>query len=80
MQSDFMRLACELNFDISMQEDTMWIAGAVGSSASIWIRPCIKTEVIDELADRAGVGEEVRRITNPPCVERLISKRVSLGA
>ena len=24
MQSDFMRLACELNFDISMQEDTMY--------------------------------------------------------
>lgn len=62
MQSDFMRLACELNFDISMQEDTMYrrsrrlICFDMDSTL-------IKTEVIDELADRAGVGEEVRRIT-----------------
>ncbi len=62
MQSDFMRLASELNFDISMQEDTMYrrsrrlICFDMDSTL-------IKTEVIDELADRAGVGEEVRRIT-----------------
>lgn len=62
MQSDFMRLASELNFDISMQEDTMYrrsrrlICFDMDSTL-------IKTEVIDELADRAGVGEVVRRIT-----------------
>lgn len=62
MQSDFMKLASELNFDISMQEDTMYrrsrrlICFDMDSTL-------IRTEVIDELADRAGVGEEVRRIT-----------------
>lgn len=62
MQSDFMHLASELNFDISMQEDTMYrrsrrlICFDMDSTL-------IRTEVIDELADRAGVGEEVRRIT-----------------
>lgn len=62
MQSDFMQLASELNFDISMQEDTMYrrsrrlICFDMDSTL-------IRTEVIDELADRAGVGEEVRAIT-----------------
>ena len=62
MQSDFMRLASSLNFDISMQEDTMYrrsrrlICFDMDSTL-------IKTEVIDELADRAGVGDEVRKIT-----------------
>lgn len=62
MQSDFMKLASELNFDISMQEDTMYrrsrrlICFDMDSTL-------IRTEVIDELADRAGVGEEVSRIT-----------------
>lgn len=62
MQSDFMRLASELNFDISLQEDTMYrrsrrlICFDMDSTL-------IRTEVIDELADRAGVGEEVRKIT-----------------
>ena len=62
MQSDFMQLASELNFDISMQEDTMYrrsrrlICYDMDSTL-------IRTEVIDELADRAGVGEEVRAIT-----------------
>ena len=62
MQSEFMKLASELNFDISMQEDTMYrrsrrlICFDMDSTL-------IRTEVIDELADRAGVGEEVRRIT-----------------
>ncbi len=62
MQSDFMKLASELNFDISLQEDTMYrrsrrlICFDMDSTL-------IRTEVIDELADRAGVGEEVRRIT-----------------
>ncbi|MDE7412722.1 MAG: phosphoserine phosphatase SerB [Muribaculaceae bacterium] len=62
MQSDFMHLANELDFDISMQEDTMYrrsrrlICFDMDSTL-------IQTEVIDELADRAGVGEEVRAIT-----------------
>ncbi len=62
MQSDFMHLATELGFDISMQEDTMYrrsrrlICFDMDSTL-------IQTEVIDELADRAGVGEEVRAIT-----------------
>lgn len=62
MQSDFMHLASELNFDISLQEDTMYrrsrrlICFDMDSTL-------IRTEVIDELADRAGVGKEVRAIT-----------------
>lgn len=62
MQSEFMRLAAELNFDISLQEDTMYrrcrrlICFDMDSTL-------IRTEVIDELAERHGVGEEVKRIT-----------------
>ncbi|MDE6273022.1 MAG: phosphoserine phosphatase SerB [Muribaculaceae bacterium] len=62
MQADFMRLASELNFDISLQEDNMYrrsrrlICFDMDSTL-------IRTEVIDELADRAGVGAEVRAIT-----------------
>lgn len=62
MQSDFMKSASKLNFDISFQEDTMYrrsrrlICFDMDSTL-------IRTEVIDELADRAGVGEEVRKIT-----------------
>ena len=62
MQADFMRLASQLNFDISLQEDKMYrrsrrlICFDMDSTL-------IRTEVIDELADRAGVGEEVRAIT-----------------
>lgn len=62
MQSDLMGLASELNFDISFQEDTMYrrsrrlICFDMDSTL-------IRTEVIDELADRAGVGAEVRKIT-----------------
>ena len=62
MQQSFMELASRLNFDISLQEDTMYrrsrrlICFDMDSTL-------IRTEVIDELADRAGVGEEVRAIT-----------------
>lgn len=62
MQSDFMHLSQQLNFDISLQEDTIYrrsrrlICFDMDSTL-------IRTEVIDELADRAGVGEEVRAIT-----------------
>ena len=62
MQSEFMRLAQSLNFDVSIQEDTMYrrcrrlICFDMDSTL-------IRTEVIDELADCAGVGPEVRAIT-----------------
>lgn len=62
MQSEFMTLAASLNFDISLQEDTIFrrsrrlICFDMDSTL-------IRTEVIDELADRAGVGEQVRAIT-----------------
>ncbi len=62
MQSQFMELANELEFDISLQQDTLYrrcrrlICFDMDSTL-------IETEVIDELADRAGVGAEVRDIT-----------------
>lgn len=62
MQSEFMSLANELEFDISLQQDTMFrrcrrlICFDMDSTL-------IETEVIDELADRAGVGDKVRAIT-----------------
>lgn len=62
MQEDFMALSSELDYDISLQEDTIYrrsrrlICFDMDSTL-------IKTEVIDELADKAGVGEQVRVIT-----------------
>ena len=62
LQDDLMRLSSKLNYDISLQEDTLYrrsrrlICFDMDSTL-------IQTEVIDELADRAGVGEEVRKIT-----------------
>jgi len=62
MKRDLMNLASTLNFDISLQEDTIYrrcrrlICFDMDSTL-------IRTEVIDELADRAGVGDEVRAIT-----------------
>lgn len=62
MQSDFMNLANELEFDISLQQDNMFrrcrrlICFDMDSTL-------IETEVIDELAERTGVGEKVRAIT-----------------
>lgn len=62
MQEAFMQLSKQLNFDISLQEDTIYrrsrrlICFDMDSTL-------IRTEVIDELADRAGVGAEVRAIT-----------------
>lgn len=58
----FVDLSGELNIDISFQKDNIFrrnrrlICFDMDSTL-------IKTEVIDELADRAGVGEEVRKIT-----------------
>ncbi|MBD5299794.1 MAG: phosphoserine phosphatase SerB [Bacteroides sp.] len=62
MQEQLMQLSRELNFDISLQEDTIYrrsrrlICFDMDSTL-------IRTEVIDELADKAGVGAEVRAIT-----------------
>ena len=62
MQRDFMQLTNRLDFDLSLQEDTIFrrcrrlICFDMDSTL-------IETEVIDELAERAGVGNEVRAIT-----------------
>lgn len=62
MQSLFMKLSAAEEFDISLQQDTMYrrcrrlVCFDMDSTL-------IETEVIDELAERAGVGEKVRAIT-----------------
>lgn len=62
MQLDFMNLSNELEFDISLQEDTMYrrcrrlVCFDMDSTL-------IETEVIDELAMRVGVGDKVKAIT-----------------
>ncbi|MFV0272968.1 MAG: phosphoserine phosphatase SerB [Macellibacteroides fermentans] len=62
MQSYFMQLSSDLEVDISFQEESMFrrmrrlICFDMDSTL-------IETEVIDELAERAGVGEQVRAIT-----------------
>ncbi len=62
MQSQFMQLSAELGIDISLQEDSIYrrcrrlICFDMDSTL-------IETEVIDELAMRAGVGDEVKAIT-----------------
>lgn len=62
MQSRFMQLSTQFGMDISLQLDDMYrrcrrlICFDMDSTL-------IETEVIDELAERAGVGAEVRAIT-----------------
>ena len=62
MKADFLKLATELQVDISFQEDSMYrrmrrlICFDMDSTL-------IETEEIDELAIRAGVGDEVKAIT-----------------
>ena len=62
MQRYFMQLSSDLEVDISFQEESMFrrmrrlICFDIDSTL-------IETEVIDELAERAGVGEQVRAIT-----------------
>ena len=62
MQQDLMRLSSELEVDFSFQRDNMYrrmrrlICFDMDSTL-------IQTESIDELAERAGVGEQVRAIT-----------------
>ena len=62
MQRDLMKLSSELEVDFSFQRDNMYrrmrrlICFDMDSTL-------IQTECIDELAERAGVGEQVRAIT-----------------
>lgn len=62
MQESFLELSSALNFDISFQEESMFrrmrrlICFDMDSTL-------IQTEVIDELALRAGVGDKVKAIT-----------------
>ena len=62
MQKELMRLSSELEVDFSLQRDNMYrrmrrlICFDMDSTL-------IQTECIDELAERAGVGEQVRAIT-----------------
>lgn len=62
LSAEFLKFSSELGIDISFQKDDMFrrnrrlICFDMDSTL-------IKTEVIDELADRAGVGEQVRAIT-----------------
>ena len=62
MQHDLMRLGSELEVDFSFQRDNMYrrmrrlICFDMDSTL-------VQTECIDELAERAGVGEQVRAIT-----------------
>ena len=62
MQSRFMQISADEGFDISLQEDTIYrrcrrlVCFDMDSTL-------IETEVIDELAMRAGVGEQVKAIT-----------------
>lgn len=62
MQRDLMRLSSELEVDFSFQRDNMYrrmrrlICFDMDSTL-------VQTECIDELAEKAGVGEQVRAIT-----------------
>ena len=62
MKAEFLKLSTELEMDISFQEDSMYrrmrrlICFDMDSTL-------IETEVIDELAIRAGVGDQVKAIT-----------------
>lgn len=62
MKAEFMKLSTELEMDISFQEDSIYrrmrrlICFDMDSTL-------IETEVIDELAIRAGVGDQVKAIT-----------------
>ncbi len=62
MKYDFMELSANIGIDIAFQEDNIFrrnrrlVCFDMDSTL-------IQTEVIDELADRAGVGDKVREIT-----------------
>lgn len=82
IQKQLVQLSAELDVDISFQEDNMFrrnrrlICFDMDSTL-------IKTEVIDELANRAGVGEQVRVLTESAMrgeidFQESFSRRVSL--
>ena len=62
MKAEFMKLSTELEMDISFQEDSMYRRMrrliCIDMDSTL-----IETEVIDELAIRAGVGDQVKAIT-----------------
>ena len=62
MKSDFMRISAESSLDIAFQEDNVFrrIRRLICFDMDSTL---IQTEVIDELARRAGVGEQVSAIT-----------------
>lgn len=82
MRVDLMNAATDLDVDIAIQEDSIFrrnrklIAFDMDSTL-------IETEVIDQLADKAGVGDEVARITEDAMMGKLefqqsLIKRVAL--
>ena len=62
MKADFMKLSAEQEMDISFQEESMYRRMrrliCIDMDSTL-----IETEVIDELAIRAGVGDQVKAIT-----------------
>ena len=79
MQQSFLELSSKLNFDISFQEESMFrrmrrlICFDMDSTL-------IQTEVIDELAERAGVGEKVKAITESAMQGDIDLRKVSNNA
>ena len=73
MKADFMKLSAEQEMDISFQEESMYrrmrrlICFDMDSTL-------IETEVIDELAIRAGVGDQVKAITEAAMRGELLRK------
>lgn len=62
MKAEFMKLSTELEMDISFQEDSMYRRMRRLICFDMY-STLIETEVIDELAIRAGVGDQVKAIT-----------------
>ena len=62
MKADFMKLSAEQEMDISFQEESMYRRMRRLSCFDM-DSTLIETEVIDELAIRAGVGDQVKAIT-----------------
>ena len=74
--SKFMQISSELDLDIAFQEDNIFrrnrrlVCFDMDSTL-------IQTEVIDELAELAGVGEQVKAITESAMQGEIDFKRVS---
>ena len=62
MKADFMKLSAEQEMDISFQEESMFRRMRRLICFDMY-STLIETEVIDELAIRAGVGDQVKAIT-----------------